>query len=157
MTRLSRTPVAASAAAVLLLASISSSALAGPHGHKGPHRGPSPEKLLARFDSNQDGQISQAEIDAATAAKAQAIDSNGDGLISAAEVEAQREARRRQRQEERLLRADANGDGQVSLDEFSQHQRDRLSRLDRDGDGLISSEELRPPRGPRPPAPEEAE
>ena len=41
-----------------------------------------------------------------------------------------------------IERIDANGDGQVSLEEFQDHDRGPFARLDADGDGTVSQSEL---------------
>lgn len=103
-------------------------------------------QLLARFDSDGDGRISQAEIDAAAARHAADVDANADGVISAAELETYREARRAEararRQQHMLERFDANADGQLSAEEFAAAHAQRLQRMDGNGDGVIEADEL---------------
>ena len=44
---------------------------------------------------------------------------------------------------ERLLAADANGDGQITRDEMSAARADRFARIDRDGDGFLTDSDFR--------------
>jgi len=49
-----------------------------------------------------------------------------------------------------MMRADTNGDGKVSLAEFSAVMDQRFTRLDKNGDGFITADEMSdmPNRGP---------
>ena len=126
-------------------------------------------EIFASVDTNGDGLISAAELDAhegpmrpgrgrhhgrrgkqqpseeeraaMDAALFTSLDQNGDGVLGADEFSSQalREARRDLMQSRFFSRADANGDGYLSPDEFPPR---RLSSLDADGDGLISRDEL---------------
>jgi Ca2+-binding EF-hand superfamily protein len=110
--------------------------LANPHGD-GRHA-----KHLAKLDTNGDGQVQIAEIEAHAAQNAAEIDSNRNGMIEASEVKAWHEAQRAKRAEARLLRMDANGDGKVSVDEFVAARTEPVSKRDANGDGVIQAEEM---------------
>ncbi|MEM5517865.1 EF-hand domain-containing protein [Henriciella sp. AS95] len=121
--------------------------------------------MLERLDTNGDGAISQAEVDAMKAereaqkaAKFAEADTNGDGALTMAELDAFQTAERERRMEERkqrmFERADADGSGTISLAEFEtrrHHGRrgdgDMFTRLDTDEDGLITAEELEAMKG----------
>ncbi|QDC09285.1 EF-hand domain-containing protein [Oceanicola sp. D3] len=77
-------------------------------------------RAFERIDSNSDGQISRAEIDALRGTVFDLMDSNGNGSLTRAEVEdAQAAAEGRMKQgARRLWRSDANGDGAVTRVEF---------------------------------------
>lgn len=122
-----------------------------------------------RADTNQDGQVTQAEFTAMTDARFNAIDTNGNGQIEAAERQAVREARKAKWAERRAARAartgetaavakapgemrgkmrasnrpkmDANGDGIVTREEFNAVAMARFARMDANGDGTFSQEE----------------
>jgi hypothetical protein len=72
----------------------------------------------------------------------QGMDTDRNGVISAEEFAAGRE--------DRVLAADADGDGAVTLEEMEafaiarvrEHVAERFARMDADGDGTISAEEL---------------
>ncbi len=124
--------------AVISSATLVSARPGGPHGGHAPH--------MQELDTNSDGEITTAEIEAAAATEAQATDTNGDGIISVEELIARHELKRKQRIAERLSAADADDNGQISLNEFANQRVQRTLRLDRDGDGVVSSDEARPPK-----------
>lgn len=138
-------------------------------GHRFVHAGPGAG--IARLDTDGDGRISRAELEAAASARGDrgqrrgggwlleqfdAIDANGDGYIVRSELRAwgqaqrpQREAERERRFQARFDAADLDGDGRLSRDEV-QEKMPRLAPafawMDEDGDGYLSREELRPQR-----------
>ena len=105
-----------------------------------------------RADTDHDGRVSRAEFDAAGSERRNdwfdKLDLNKDGYITQDEMRQARETRHanmRGHMDERFKEADANGDGQLSLDEV-QAKMPRLathfSDLDTDKNGLLSKEEL---------------
>jgi hypothetical protein len=105
-----------------------------------------------RADTDHDGRVSRAEYDAAGSQRRSdwfdKLDLNKDGYISQDEMRQARETRHanmRGHMDEKFKEADANGDGQLSLDEV-QAKIPRLashfSDLDKDKNGLLSKEEL---------------
>lgn len=143
----------------LIVAGLSLAVAGGAFAGPGHDHGP----MTAKLDSDGDGQIKVAEVEADAAKRAAEIDANADGRITAAEVQAHRELQRQARAEKRLARLDADKDGSVSTEEFASSQSQRLAKLDADGDGVISHEEFRAGRhdrrgghrGPRGEAPAE--
>lgn len=95
---------------------------------------------LNRIDANHDGAITRAEAEAGRAAMFDRADLNHDGVISASEREAVAE-RIAQRGQRRVLRADANGDGAISRDEFMRQPFRGFDHLDRNDDGVLSADE----------------
>ena len=127
---------------------------------------------VMRADTDGDGRVSKAEATAAGATRSgewfDKLDLNKDGYVTQDELKQARETRHEMRgemkahMEERFKEADANGDGQLSLDEAQSKMprlAERFSALDTDKNGLLSKEEIRnggPPGGPhgkRPPEP----
>lgn len=130
---------------------------------------------LLRFDTNNDGRITRAEIEAGIRTEFQAIDTNHDGRIDAAEFQVYDVARRAERKArtaawlartggneqdqpapnrepfDSMKRLDWNLDGFVTPDEFGGRIRALAMRADRDGDGTILVEDLKnpPARGRR--------
>jgi Ca2+-binding EF-hand superfamily protein len=116
-----------------------------------------------RADTDHDGRVSRAEYDAAASQRRSdwfdKLDLNKDGYITQDEMNQARETRRanmRGRMDEKFKEADANGDGQLSLDEV-QAKMPRLAAhfgdLDKDQNGLLTKEELAQghrDHGPRP-------
>jgi Ca2+-binding EF-hand superfamily protein len=86
--------------AALLLISASS---AFAHGDKA-------ERWFDRLDTNKDGIITQAEMEARGAERFAEIDANGDGMISAEEFSA--------RAKTHFTRADKDGNGEITKQEF---------------------------------------
>ncbi len=116
----------------------------------GGPRGPS---LAERFDTNGDGQITEAEIEAAQRARLAEFDSNGDGVLSLGEFEDLWRERNRGRLVDAFQRLDDDGDAAVTFDEFGISAGQLVARLDRDGNGVIGPDEQRPPRRGRPGGP----
>ena len=101
------------------------------------------------------------------------MDANGDGALTRTEFESAREQRREKRAERRasrgehegdharhrrghrgargdfIARMDGNGDGAVTLAEFSARSAERLQRLDADRDGEVTREEFSAVRAAR--------
>lgn len=81
-----------------------------------------------------------------------AADTDGDGVISGAELEAMTQAGPGGGQDGRrgggrgLARADADGDGRITLDEARAQVAERFARMDVNGDGAVTEDE-RPQRG----------
>ena len=118
-----------------------------------------------RADTDHDGRVSRAEYDAAASQRRSdwfdKLDLNKDGYITQDEMQKARETRHanmRGHMDEKFKEADANGDGQLSLDEV-QAKMPRLAShftdLDTDKNGLLSKEELAQGRhhGSRQPTP----
>jgi hypothetical protein len=144
-----------------LALAVAGSAIARPHGLGEHSRGDVSGKLLR--DGN--GQIALADAEAQAAKRAATIDANGDGTITSAELQAYQQQQREARAAKRLARFDSNGDGVVSTEEYAVAQTARLSKLDANADGVVSADEFRAaksdrrggPRGPRAPAPVQAD
>ncbi|WP_223632555.1 EF-hand domain-containing protein [Rhodobacter sp. TJ_12] len=111
--------------------------------------GPFPRFDLKSFDSDGDGKVTMAEIEAKRAATAKSMDTDGDGLLSAEELVAaemvQIEDRLAARVKDRIAAQDSDGDGKLSAAEMASPPLPTriFDRLDRDDDGAISTEELR--------------
>ena len=144
--------ILAGVAAVLVAGGIAAVAYAAQSKH-GDHRGHGGhmrwmESMLMPMDSDSNGSISRAEIEAGAAAKATEIDANKDGSITAEEVVAYREKQRLQRLADQIKAMDQDGNGTVSVQEYQAAQTWRLARLDDDGNGTIDPKELNPRMGP---------
>lgn len=120
----------------------------GPRGPGGPG-GPGGPDLAELLDSNGDGEITQAEIDAMRRGRIAEFDTNGDGVLSLAEFEPLWIERSRPRMVDAFQHLDGNGDAEVDFDEFGGRLSRLVARLDSDGDGVIGADELPPRRGGR--------
>ncbi len=99
------------------------------------------EALLAQFDTNGDGALTQDEIDAARAATLAEYDTDGDGTLSLEEYQAYWMAQFYERMVDAFQRLDANGDGQVTAEEFNAGLADIVARLDQNGDGTLNADD----------------
>lgn len=103
--------------------------------------------MLAQLDTDGDGKISRAELEAHRAAEIARMDPDGDGRIGRAEfVEGHRAAaaeRAAAAAGARFAALDANGDGVLSAAEVMRGGGPlaMFDRLDRNGDGMLGSED----------------
>lgn len=99
-----------------------------------------PTALLSSADANHDGVISREEFLAARAGQFARIDHDHDGYVS--ETDADAMAQRAGRTFKRALhKADANGDGRISRDEYNALPTRGFDLLDANDDGMLDSKE----------------
>lgn len=120
---------------------------------RGPGKmGGGPRIDFQAADANSDGKLTPDELRAYGAARFASADTDGSGTLSAQEMEAQIQNQMQERAARRagkgtahmIERRDANGDGELSLDEIGPKGGESriFDRLDSDGDGAISTEEF---------------
>lgn len=123
------------------------------------------ERMLSRLDTNTDGKLTKAEFDAGPAGQTNSrrstrgaarrslmfsfYDRNGDGVIEKAEFEAGRGEEAEFSKRRRMHALDRDGDGKVTLEEYTADARFRFMRLDLDRDGRITAADLPPPERQR--------
>jgi len=113
----------------------------------GPRRSRHAERMLRLYDTNGDGKISIAEINADQARMFTALDVDGDKSLSVEEV------RRRGRSLQIFLTTtlfdllDANGDGKLSVAEIQAPSQRWFKRYDKSGDGVMDADEIPDSRG----------
>jgi Ca2+-binding EF-hand superfamily protein len=99
--------------------------------------------LFEEFDANDDGRITQVEIDEVREGRLAAFDANGDGSLNLEEYQALWLDAMRERMVDRFQAHDDDGDGLVTTAEFGERFDGIVSRLDDDGDGELTMDELR--------------
>jgi Ca2+-binding EF-hand superfamily protein len=121
-------------------------------------------KMIHRADTNGDGRVSQAEMEAALAASFAVLDTNHDGVLSKSEIDGRREAYRAYRVhlkaerqagqhvkgiirlkgfKKHFAQIDANGDGVISRGEIDGAAAHQFKRRDHNGDGYISAADFK--------------
>lgn len=120
----------------------------GMGGMRGEGHGMMAEFDFAAIDTDKDGKITQAEIDAWRAADIKAADTDGDGFLSADELTAMHvkrvTAQATAMTTEMMTRMDADKDGKLSAAEMAVRPAPAglFDRLDTDKDGALSQAEL---------------
>ena len=121
------------------------------NGHGGGHGGGDRMDInFEELDTDSDGQITKAELQAMGAARFDAADTNGDGALSAEELQARAQQQVGKRIASMIERFDKNGDGLLSRDEMPQGGRGgekgragkMFEHFDEDGSGGISQQEF---------------
>lgn len=119
------------------------------HGAMGMREGRGPAMMIEEFDTDGDGKVTAAEIEAHRAARFAELDTDGNGQVSRDEFMAHAAAKASERAAEMFERLDADGDGTLSRDAIEAMggrggpDAERLiARFDADGDGAISAEEI---------------
>lgn len=100
-------------------------------------------RMFDRFDSDASGTVSLDEFVNASNTRFTRMDRNNDGTVSDDEVDAFIAKRTRRIKDRILSRLDANGDGAITQAEFEASRRDRFARLDTDKSGEIEKVEAR--------------
>lgn len=120
----------------------------GMHGGNGMHGGDfggrgGMHQTLLTFDTNEDGKLSQEEIDEGRAAQLREFDEDGDGALTAAEYEALWLDAMRGRMVDRFQGHDADGDGKITQEEFNQRFAGMVRFMDANGDGVLDVNDMR--------------
>lgn len=144
-----RTKIIAAATAATVVAGL---ALAGQSvaqrvhgGGMGMLRGFGAEQVLREVDTDRDGRITQAEIDAAVNARFTRFDADANGRLSLAEFGALWADITRPAAVRAFQFLDTDGDAAVTKAEVDERFGRVVQRFDRNGDGALSPQD----RGPR--------
>ena len=99
--------------------------------------------MLENFDSNGDGELTQAEIDAVRADRFASFDTDGNGQLTIDEYEALWLDAMRERMVDRFQSLDNDGDAIVTTGEFVEPFAAVVSRMDRNDDGVLNADDMR--------------
>lgn len=107
---------------------------------------------FAAVDADEDGKITQEELDAYKDVMFSSMDADGNGTVDATELAAHQELQQKERLQTRaeaMIKArDTDGDGVLSAEEMAagpqrvQTETSMIARFDTDGDGALSEAEL---------------
>lgn len=109
---------------------------------------------LMTSDKDGDGKISKAEAPEFMQTFFDRVDSNGDGVLDKAEMDAMRRFRGpggSRSGSRNLMQFDKNGDGKVTKDEVPAEMQPVIDRLDANGDGAVDAAEIEQMRSKFPP------
>lgn len=113
---------------------------------EGP-RGAMAMRMMERFDTNQDGKITQEEIDATQAERFAAANTDGQPGVTLQEFEPAFWGEHREMMVRAFQRLDRDGDGTVTEEEFAGRTGGLVARMDRNGDGALSADDRGERRG----------
>lgn len=106
-------------------------------------------RVLQQADTNNDGALTQAELDAFRTAQVEAADADDDGNLSLEEFQTIWVSLTRPRMVDAFQRLDEDGDGSVTAEEQARPFANLVERLDRNGDDRLDREDRRRGRGDR--------
>jgi Ca2+-binding EF-hand superfamily protein len=121
------------------------------HGHRfeaGEHRGRHGggmrgERWLEGFDANNDGKLTQAEVDQTRRDRFVQFDTDQDGKLNLQEYQALWLDAMRRHMVDRFQALDDDGDAAVTTEEFAAPFGKLVNHMDRNNDGEITRDELR--------------
>lgn len=105
------------------------------------HKGWGMQRMMERFDTNEDGKLTQEELDEARKTLLAAHDADKDGKLNLAEYEKLWLEVKRQRMVRSFQRTDRDGDASITIDEFLKPYAKMVARMDRNNDGVLDSED----------------
>ena len=110
----------------------------GGHGRAGGHM----FRMMESFDLNNDGKLSQEEIDQSRGDRFGKFDANGDKTLTLGEYEQLWLDAMREVMVDRFQDLDADGDATVTAEEFARPFQKMVERRDRNGDGVIDRQDF---------------
>ena len=120
----------------------------GGHGMRGKHHGGGHgmhmgRYMMERYDANNDGKLTQDEINSNREAWLKEFDANNDGKLSLDEFKQLYLKARAERIVREFQRFDRDGDAGVTLEEYQRPLADLVERMDRNNDGALSKDDRR--------------
>ena len=112
-------------------------------GHHGGGWGGGGDHLFEQFDSNQDGLITQTEVDQVLEGRVADFDQNNDGSLNLEEYQALWLDAMRERMVDRFQDLDDDGDAIVTTEEFVEPYSRAVQRMDHNEDGAITRDDMR--------------
>ena len=116
-------------------------------GHHKSYKGHSYKRLMERFDSNDDNELTQDELDAARRELLAKHDGDKNGSLTLEEFETLWLEFMRKQMVRGFQRLDQDGDAVITADEFVEPFSEAVSHMDRNDDGKLNSDDRR--RGSR--------
>ena len=101
------------------------------------------QQIMTEVDTDGDGTLTRAEIDAFRTAQVGNVDTDGNGALTIEEFETLHNDFMRERMVDAFQALDADGDGEISTEEFDTRVDRLVNRMDRNDDGAISPEDRR--------------
>ena len=116
---------------------------------RGGRRGGAMMQMLQRADADNDGSVTQGEVDAFVAAQVSEADADNDGAIALDEFQAIYLEQTRPRMVDAFQALDEDGDGSVTTAELDSRFGSIVERFDRNDDGALSADDRRERGGRR--------
>jgi Ca2+-binding EF-hand superfamily protein len=141
MTRSTRIALLLGAAVMACSSGLAFAHMDGPPPPDGPmdgivHRETMADRLLAEFDTNKDGKITKAEFNGVIGTRFAAA-THGGKEMTPEQFAAIHQGDFQKHSADMFRRLDWNGDGRLTLDEFTAPQRAHFQMMDHDGSGVV--------------------
>ncbi|MFQ5468021.1 MAG: EF-hand domain-containing protein [Kiloniellaceae bacterium] len=101
------------------------------------------ETFMSAYDKDGDGKLTQAEVNAGRTARLGTFDANGDGKLTLDEYKALWLDAMHTRMVDRFQFLDEDGDGAVTVAEFTKPYSTLVRHMDRSGDGAVSPKDMK--------------
>jgi hypothetical protein len=112
------------------------------------------DRLIEGFDADGDGGVTQEEIISTRTTRLSEFDTNKDGSLDLNEYQALWLDAMRERMVDQFQAHDDDGDGIVTVEEFTERFTKIVERRDRNGDGVLNSDDTKRPERKGPGEPE---